>query len=123
MPPAQAMKNAKYNLLPHCAGETQTWLVKSIIATIPKLVGLKMCFRPRRKTNLLTIVTIAIRTASARLLVRSNRQSERPEISGLRGSKNGRQDNRVQAYCVSKTVPNETTICGHSISNPSQPTP
>src|SRR5215475_3524183 len=98
MPPAQAMKNAKYNLLPHCAGETQTWLVKSIIATIPKLVGLKMCFRPRWRTNLLTIVITAVRTASARLLVRSNRQSERPEISGLRGSKKGRRNIRVQAY-------------------------
>src|SRR5215475_8137013 len=85
------MKNAKYSLLPHCAGDTQTWLVKSIIATIPKLVGLKMCFRHRWRTNLLTIVSAAVRNTRARLLVRSNRQSERPEISGLRGSKKGRQ--------------------------------
>src|SRR6266850_2343725 len=98
IPPAHAIKNAKYSLLPHCAGETQTWLVRSIMATIPKLVGLKMCFRPRLRTNLLTIVTMAIRNVRTRLLVRSNRQSERPEINGLRGSKEGRRNIRVQAY-------------------------
>src|SRR4030095_8135747 len=98
IPPAQAMKNAKYNLPPHCAGETQTWLVKSIMATIPKLVGLKMCFRPRLRTNVLGIVPTAVRNASNRLLVRSNRQSERPEINGLRGSKAGRRNIPVQAY-------------------------
>src|SRR4029434_3017067 len=98
IPPEQGMKNAKYSLLPHCAGETQTWLVKSIMATIPKLVGLKMCFPPRLRTNLLTIVTTAVRNTSNRLLVRSNRQSERPEINGLRGSKAGRRSILVQAY-------------------------
>ncbi len=98
IPPAQAMKNAKYSLLPHCAGETQTWLVRSIMATIPKLVGLKMCFRPRFRTNLLRMVTMAVRNTRTRLLVRTNRQSERPEISGLRGSNEGKRNSRVQAY-------------------------
>src|SRR6516162_9464126 len=110
IPPAQAIKSARYNLLPHCAGETQTWLVRSIEATIPKLVGLKTCFLPRLRTNLLRMVTIPVRNASTRLLVRSNRQSERPEISGLRGSKEGKRNIRVQTYCVSRTAPSEMTI-------------
>src|SRR6266498_2860501 len=91
IPPAHAMKNAKYSLLPHCAGETQTWLVRSIMATIPKLMGLKMCFPPRLRTNLLTIVTTAVRNAGSRLLVRSNRQSERPEINGCGRRKQARE--------------------------------
>jgi hypothetical protein len=43
MPPRDAIKKANWSLLPHCAGDTQTSPLSAIIATMPKLVGLKMC--------------------------------------------------------------------------------
>ena len=56
------------------------------MATKPKLVGLKRCLPRKRSTNLLAMVRIAAATASAGALVRSRRQTDRPEISALRGS-------------------------------------
>src|SRR5205823_2290919 len=79
-PPRHAMRNAKKATLPHCPGDTQTRSVSSIIATMPTFVGLKMCLPPTRRTNLLAIVTAAAATARSSELVRSSRQSERPEM-------------------------------------------
>src|ERR687891_814467 len=97
------MRKAKYSLLPHWAGETQTWLVRSSIATIPKFVGLKICFWPRLRANLLAMVTTAVRNASNGLLVRSSKQSESPEIRALRGSNGEAAKNLPQKNWVART--------------------
>src|ERR1043166_157135 len=123
MPPAQAMRKAKESLLPHWAGETHTEPVKIIIATIPKLVGLKMCLRSSLNKNLLVMVITAVRNAKRRVLVRSKRQRENPEMSALRGSKELRPNIRVHAHWTNKTVESKTTSCGQPMSNSSQPTP
>lgn len=58
------MRKPKKAVLPHCPGETQTPGVRSIIAMIPKLVGLKICFPFKRKTNLLVMVKMAASIAN-----------------------------------------------------------
>lgn len=105
MSPAQAIANPKNAALPHWPGETHTPPVKSIIATRPKLVGLKRCFPFHRMRNFDVIVITAARTATRRRFVRSKRQSERPEIKALFGSKTGSFQIRVQAYCAVSAVP------------------
>ena len=83
-----------------------------------------MCFRPRLKTNLLRIVTTAVRNASSRLLVRSNRQSERPEISGLPGDrKQASEISGCRRIELARLLAYEYDDLRAFISNPSQPTP
>src|SRR5215471_15723710 len=82
--PTHARKNAKNAAAPHCPGDTQTRFVRSSIATIPPLVGLKRCLPSTRIRNLQAIVTIAATTATSVRFVRRSRQSDSPEIRALR---------------------------------------
>lgn len=65
----------------------------------------------------------AVASVRTRLLVRSSKHSERPEISGLRGSKDGSRNILVHAYWIAKTLAREMKICGQAMSNSRQPTP
>jgi hypothetical protein len=57
-----------------------------------------MCLPFTRRTNLLAMVTAAVAIAIDSELVRRSRQSDRPEISALRGSNAGSFQMRVQMY-------------------------
>ena len=103
--PAQTMRKAKTSALPHWPGDTQTSAPAASIATIPKFVGLKRCFPFQRRRNLLAMVTAAAAAARRGDDVRSKRQSERPEISALQGSKAGRRKRREKASCAASAVP------------------
>src|SRR5437868_2900348 len=89
IPPRHAIRNAKVAAFRHCPGDTQASLVKNIIATMPKFVGLNICLPRNRNTNLLATVIAAAAAASASEFVRKSRQSESPEIHALRGSNRG----------------------------------
>jgi hypothetical protein len=80
--------------------------VSNIIATMPKLVGLKKCLPLVRTRNLLAMVTAAAAIARPVEFVRSRRQSDSPEIRALRGSNAGSFQSRVHAYCVSSAAVN-----------------
>src|SRR5215471_688544 len=82
--PAHAIRNAKDAAVPHCPGDTHTWPVRSSIATMPPLVGLKTCLPRIRIRDLEAIAMTAARHASTAAFVRSNRHSDRPEMSALR---------------------------------------
>src|SRR6476659_10469697 len=84
-PPRHAIRNAKNATFPHCAGETHTSPVASIVATTPKFVGLNRCLPLIRITNLLLTVTMAAAIERDDEIVRSRRQRESHEISALRG--------------------------------------
>lgn len=122
-PPRHAIRKAKNAALPHWPGETHTRSVSSIIATIPKFVGLNTCFPLKRSTNLLAIATAAAAAVMTSEFVLSSRQRERPEMSGLRGSKAASPQARVQTYCVSSAVPTAAATCAAVISksSPSRP--
>lgn len=53
---------------------------------------------------MLKIVSAGVRTINHGSLARSSRHKERPEIKGLRGSKEDSLKMRQQAYCVSRAV-------------------
>jgi hypothetical protein len=55
----------------------------------PKFVGLKMFLLLYRTINLLEMVIRALKNAIGNELVRSNKQRDKPEIDGLRGSNSG----------------------------------
>ena len=55
MPPVPTNNNAYHHSSPHCPGETQASLVRVRTAIMPKLAGLKKCFWPTLKTNLLAM--------------------------------------------------------------------
>ena len=64
-----------------------------------------------RRTNLLAMAIAAAAIITAECGVRSRRQSDKPEISALQGSKHtpsaarGRWYSRSQIHCVSRVVP------------------
>ena len=97
---APAIRNANNAASPHWAGDTQPASLSSSITTRPMFVGLKTCLPFHRTRNLLPIATAAAAIASSGSLVRSKRQSDRAEISALRGSKAASRRPLVQAYCV-----------------------
>jgi hypothetical protein len=92
------MKKAKNAMFPHCPGETHTPSVKRIMSTMPRFVGLKICFPLKRNVNLLKIVIKAARPTSNKEFVLRSRQRDRPEISVLRGSYFGSLKTFVQTY-------------------------
>src|SRR5580704_14846048 len=115
-PPRHAIRNAKNATLPHWPGDTHTSPVVAISAMMPRLVGLKMCLPPILMTNLLETATTAAADAISRLLVRSSRQSESPEMSALRASKAGSFQATVQAYWVTTAVPVRSAAQGSETS-------
>ena len=72
----------------------------SSISTMAPLVGLKTCFFPTWRTNLLAIATKAAAAATQSVSMRSSRHSDSAEIRALRGSNAGSFQRRVQAHCV-----------------------
>ena len=76
-----------------------------------------------RSTNLLAIVAAAAPIAISGELVRSRRQSDRPEMSALRGSNAGNRQTRVQMYCVNSAAPTIATACAPPISKSSRSKP
>ncbi len=122
-PPRQASRKAKNAAFPHWPGETQTPPVASIVATMPKLVGLKTCLPRTRSANLPAMVTAAASAASAAELVRNSRQSDSPEIRALRGSKAGSRQTRVQAYWVSRATASRRSARPGGISRSRRVTP
>lgn len=117
------MRKARNAACPHWPGDTHACPVARIIATSPKLVGLKMCLPRQRTTNLLAIVTAAPRAAIVSEFVRRRRHSDSPEISGLRGSNAGRRQRRVQSHCVASAVASIVAACAIPISKSSQTVP
>ena len=99
-PPRHVIRKPKNATLPHCPGETHTSGVRSISATIAKFVGLKMCFPRQRMTNLLPTAIAAPARTNRNELLRSKRQSERPEIAALRGSNRTLQIREQSAWVV-----------------------
>jgi hypothetical protein len=93
------------------------------MATSAKLVGLKTCLPPTRRTNLLAMAMAAVTTTRPREPARSKRQSESPEIRALLGSKVGRPERRVAASWTSRTVARMATAWEAGRSNPSHPRP
>jgi hypothetical protein len=122
-PPRHAIRNANSAAFPHWPGDTQTALVPSIIHTSPKLVGLNRCLPRTRRRNLLAMVKTVVRIAMVALFVRSNKHSDRPEISALRGSKTASFRARVQAYCARSAPARISAARGALISKSSHTTP
>ena len=121
-PPRQTIRKAKKATLPHCPGETHTWLDPSISTTIAKFVGLKTCFPRIRIRNLLAIATTtATRRSTARSL-RNRSASDSAEIAALRGSK-GIPAAREQSHCAISPEARSTSTCHGVTSNPSAAMP
>lgn len=117
------MRKAKNAALPHWPGETHARSVRSIIATIPKFVGLNTCLPLKRSTNLLAIAIAAATPAMISEFVRSSRQRDRPEMRGLRGSKAASPEARVHTYWMSSAVPAMAATCAPVISKSSLSSP
>jgi hypothetical protein len=66
------------------------------------------------------MVITAHKNAAGNELVRSNKQSDKPEINGLRGSNFGSLKCRVKKYCVDKTPSKIFSTCEDSTSKSSQ---
>ena len=71
-------------------------------AARPKFVGLKTCFPFQRSRNLLATASAAAATARDASFVRRSRHRDSPEMRALFGSKEGRRQIRVHAYCVAR---------------------
>ncbi len=74
-------------------------------AARPKVVGLKTCFPFQRSRNLLATASAAAATARDASFVRRSRHRDSPEMRALFGSKEGRRQIRVHAYCVASAEP------------------
>ena len=73
--------------------------------------------------NLLAMAATAVAVATVRRFVRNSRQSDKPDIRALFGSKAASLQSREQAYCAPSAAPSVTAICAAMTSNPRRKNP
>ena len=92
-------------------------------ATSARLVGLNMCLPRTRTANLLATAIAGAASTSSGEWVRRSRQSERPEMRALLGSKAGRRQIRVHASWVASAAARIANTRPGPISNSSRTIP